>query len=139
MTVYQIADIRQWTEKATRNAELVAKGSIQDVGELMTRRQASIKETGSYQEGFVPVDEGELINSQIGSVNGSVAGSGDISYAALVAGMNLGDTVEAVFTAGHARPQEYGVSGKFPGRFFVRNAVQQWSNIVDANAARFKE
>jgi hypothetical protein len=139
MTVYNIANLGQWSEKVQRNLDLVVKGSIQDVGEIMTRRQPSIKETGTFEVGKVPVDTGELINSQEGSLNGGVVAAGDIDYAALVAGMELGDTVQAVFTAPHARPMEYGVSGKFPGRFFVRNAVQNWQAIVHANAALMEE
>lgn len=133
------ADVRRWTEKARRNADLVVRGAAQDVCELMTRRQASITETGTYREGFVPVDTGELIASQVVSLNGGSIGRGDVSYAALVMGMDAGDVLEAVFTADHARPMEYGVSGRFGGRFFVRNAVQQWPTVVQANAALFKD
>lgn len=133
------ASVRGWTKKAKQNAELVVRGSTQDVGELMTRRQASVKDTGTYVEGRVPVDTGELINSQQVSINGGVIGSGDVSYAALVAGMDLGDVFQAVFTAEHARPMEYGVTGKFAGRFFVRNAVQQWPVIVEQNALQFRD
>ena len=133
------ADVRNWTEKARRNAELVVRGSIADVGELMTRRQASVKDTGgSFREGFVPVDTGELISSQEVAINGGVVGQGVVSYEAVVGGMDLGDTVQAVFTAPHARFMEYG-TGNIAGRFFVRNAVQQWQTIVDANAAQFRD
>lgn len=139
MTSRFSADVRRWTAKARRNADLVVRGSAQDVCELMTRRQASITETGTYREGFVPVDSGELIGSQVVSLNGAEIGRGEVSYAALVAGMDAGDVLEAVFTADHARPIEYGVSGKFGGRFFVRNAIQQWPTIVEQNAAQFKD
>lgn len=133
------ASVKDWSEKAKRNADLVVKRSIQDTAELMTRRQPSIKETGTYEEGKVPVDTGELINSQAVSINGGVAGQGDVSYAAIMQGMELGDTFQAVFTAPHARPIEYGVTGKFPGRFYVREAVQQWQNTVAKNAAKLKD
>ncbi|MEM1371471.1 MAG: hypothetical protein AAGG72_04480 [Pseudomonadota bacterium] len=137
MTTFS-AQVRNWTTKAKRNTDLVVKGSISDVGELMTRRQASVKDTGgSYQEGFVPVDTGELINSQRVDFNGGVVATGDVSYQAVIAGLKMGDTVTHVFTAEHARPMEYGVTGKFGGRFFVRNAVQQWQLIVDQNARQF--
>jgi len=133
------AQVRAWTEKAKRNADLVVKGSIADVGEIMTRRQAGVAQTGgSFKEGFVPVDTGELINSQQVEINGGVIATGDVDYSAAVVGMEIGDAVKAVFTAPHARPMEYGTS-RFAGRFFVRNAVQQWQAIVDANAAQFKD
>lgn len=140
MTKSFAASVRGWSEKAKRSAEYVVRGSVQDVAELMTRRQASVKDTGgTYQEGFVPVDTGELINSQQVSLNGGVIATGAVSYAAVVSGMELGDTIEAVFTAEHGRWLEYGVSGRFGGRFFVRNAVQQWDAIVQQNAAQFGE
>jgi len=139
MTVYNVADLNLWSQKALRNMDLVVKGSVQDMGELMTRRQPSIEETGTYQEGLVPVDTGELINSQEGSINGGVIAFGQIDYAAFVAGMEIGDVIQAVFTAEHARPIEYGVTGKFPGRFYVRNAVQNWQAVVAANAALLED
>lgn len=132
------AQVRNWSEKAKRNTDLVIRGATKDVCELMTRRQPSIKDIGTYREGFVPVDTGELISSQVASLNGSQIGRGDISYSALVAGMDAGDVFEAVFTAPHARHVEYGTS-RFPGRFFVRNAVQQWQTVVDQNAAQFRD
>ena len=133
-----VADVRGWTEKAKRNAELVVKGSIQDTGELTTRRAAGISAGGTHKEGFVPVATSELINSQVVSLNGAPIGTGDISYAAMITGMDLGDTFEMVFTADHARPKEYG-HGSAQGWFFVRNAVQQWPTIVAQNAAQFKD
>lgn len=134
-----VADVRAWTEKARRNAELVVRGSVQDVGELMSRRQPSVKDTGgSFQVGFVPVDTGQLIASQQVEVNGGVVASGAVDYSAAVVGMDLGDVVQAVFTAPYARHVEYG-TGRMAGRFYVRNAVQQWQTIVDQNAAQFKD
>lgn len=141
------ASVRGWTDKAKRNADLVVKGSISDVGELMTRRQPSVKETGgSFKEGFVPVDKSELINSQQVEINGGVVASGDVDYSAAIANMEIGDAVRAVFTAPHARRMEYGFSGtdslgrtyNQAGRFFVRNAVQQWQTVVAQNAAQFR-
>lgn len=133
------AQVRAWTEKAKRNADLVVKGSIADVGEVMVRRQAGVAQTGgSFKEGFVPVDTGELINSQQVEINGGVVAKGPVDYSAAVVGMEIGDAVKAVFTAPHARAMEYGTS-RFAGRFFVRNAVQQWQTIVDQNAAQFRD
>lgn len=134
------ASVKNWSEKAKRNAELVVRQSVQDVAEQMTRRQPSVKETGgSFEIGKVPVDTGELINSQVVRINGGVVGQGPVSYSAMVGQMDLGDAIEAVFTAQHARPIEYGVTGKFAGRFYVREAVQRWQEIVAKNAARLKD
>lgn len=137
------ADVRQWSAKAKQNAEFVIRGSVQDVGELMTRRAAGTTDGGSLQQGYVPVVTGELINSQEVGINGGVIATGDVDYSAAVAGMDLGDSIQAVFTAGHARPKEYGFTtstGKsVPGWFFVRGAVQQWATVVEMNAAQFRD
>ena len=119
--------------------DLVVRGSAQDVYELATRRQPSVKDTGgSFREGFVPVDTGELIGSQVLTINGAQAGAGPGSYEAGLARMAAGDVSVLAFTAPHARHVEYGTS-RMAGRFFVRNAVQQWLRIVEQNAALFKD
>lgn len=132
------AQVKGWTRKAKRNADLVVKGSISDVGELMTRRAEGTSAGGEHRVGFVPVVTGELINSHEIGINGGVVSEGPADYTAALAGMELGDTVSGVFTADHARPKEYG-HGSAPGWFYVRNAVQQWEVIVGQNAAQFKE
>lgn len=134
-----VATIEAWTEKAKRNLDLVVRGSTQDVFELATRRQASVKQTGGlYKEGFVPVDTGELIASQRLEINGAQVAQGAAAYEAVIFGMKAGDVSTLAFTAAHARPIEYGTS-KFGGRFFIRNAVQQWQRIVEQNAAQFRD
>lgn len=139
MTVYHVSDIRKWTEKQKKNLEFIAADAIQEVSRLATRRQPGVGDTGgSYQEGLVPVDTGELINSYQLSVDGGVVGTGETSHVALMAGFELGSVVQGAFTAPHARPMEYGVTGRFGGRFFVRNAVQQWSSIVRSSAEKFR-
>jgi hypothetical protein len=132
------AQVRGWSNKAKQNALRVVQGSCADVAELATRTQPSVKVTGGmYREGFLAVDTGELLNSQIVGINGNVVGSGQVSYAALVLGMELGDVFDVGFTAPHAPYHEYGVPGRFGGRFYVRNAVQQWPVIVEQNAVQF--
>ena len=134
------AAVKGWSEKAKRNADLVVKDAIQTTALAMSQRQPSVKETdGFYEVGKVPVDQGELINSQQVSLNNSIVATGDVAYAALIYGMELGDMFEAVFTSEHARPIEYGVTGKFLGRYYVLSAVQEWDNTVAASAAKFKD
>ncbi|MEO0721948.1 MAG: hypothetical protein AAFY43_07335 [Pseudomonadota bacterium] len=143
MTQTFSADIRKWTQKAIRNAELVVRDAAATTGELMSRRQPSIKETGTFQIGLVPVDTGELVLSQVVSINGGIVATGDPAYAAVLAGFEVGDTIEAAFTAPHAPFMEYGFTADngtlVSGRFFVREAVQQWSATVAATAAKFKD
>ncbi|WP_343502136.1 hypothetical protein [Alloyangia pacifica] len=144
MTQNFAADVRRMTEKAKANMEFVFKASVQDVSEIMTRRQASVTDTGgTFQVGLVPVDTGELINSVEVSVNGAITGQGankaPPDFVASLGTLRLGDVAEIVFTAEHARPMEYGATGKFEGRFFVRHAVQNWGVIVDQNARLFED
>ncbi|MBR9841436.1 MAG: hypothetical protein GYB50_26820 [Rhodobacteraceae bacterium] len=155
MTQNFAADVRRLTEKAKQNMEFVFRGSVEDVSEVMTRRQASMKDTGTFQEGFVPVDTGELINSVEVSVNGSITGEGangaPPDFVASLGSLELGGSAEVVFTAEHARYMEYGFrfgaddtdddtgDVDVPGRFFVRNAVQQWPVIVEQNAKLFED
>lgn len=144
------ADITAWTAKAKANMEHVVFGSVEDLFELATRRQASVKEIGTYREGFVPVDLGFLIGTAHISVNGVVKSRGTVSgatsappdTAVALAGMDLGDSIQLAFTAEYALRIEYGYRGTDKlgrsfnqnGRFFVRNAVMQWQRIVDENA-----
>lgn len=137
------AQVEAWTAKAKANMEQVVLGSIEDVFELATRRQASIKETGTYREGFVPVDTGNLIGTARIAVNGVDVTTGKVAgqnstppdVALALANVDIEDfkTVRLYFTANYAPHVEYG-TGKMPGRFFVRNAVIQWQTIMDNNA-----
>lgn len=135
------AQIEAWTAKAKANIDQVIKGSIEDVFELATRRQASITETGTYQEGFVPVDTGNLVGTARIAINGALVAEGKVagrnsSPPDVAVALEMVDEVKTArlyFTAHYAPMVEYG-TGRMPGRFFVRNAVAQWQAIVDANA-----
>lgn len=135
------ADIRRFANKGRDILTAIARGSAQDTGELMSVRQASIRETGTFQVGKVPVDTGQLVSSQQASVNGGIVAFGDVAYSAAVGGFDIGDVFEAVYTAEYARFMEYGFTTQsgtvVPGRFYVANAVQQWPAVVAANAAQF--
>lgn len=142
MTKSFSASVKNWSDKAIRNAELIVKQSIQDVGEEMTQPKDGLVRGAPFEEGVVPVDEGELINSAFVDVGGvqtaKGGGSQPPSFTAALAGFKAGEFVIIGFTAPHARPIEYG-KGNVPGRFFVRNAVQQWNGIVQRNAAKLKD
>lgn len=134
--------LEEWTEKAKRNALLVVQGSAEDLFEIMTRRQPSVKETGgSFVVGKVPVDTGHLIGTSQAEINGSVVAKGSgagtapqpADWTAAVQQMKLGDTIVGGFTADYARHVEYGTH-KMAGRFFVREALSQWPRIVEENA-----
>jgi len=140
------AQIKNWSDRAKRNADLVVKQSITDVVAEMTTKTGSnskkpkhaVEGVAPFEIGKVPVDTGFLVNSLVAELNGSTVGQGQDSYILAVAGMKLGDTVTAAFTAEYALDVEYGNS-KMQGRYFVREAVLKWQSIVDQNAKKLAD
>ncbi|GGX63267.1 hypothetical protein GCM10007385_35500 [Tateyamaria omphalii] len=142
MTQSFAAQVRNWSEKAKRNAGLVVADAAQVKFKAMSRRQPSVKETGgSFEVGKVPVDEGVLINTMISSLNGSQVGEGENAYVAGLAGFEAGDSILFAFTAEYAQAIEYGTVN-FPGRFMVREALNSnggWQAQIDLSAAKFQD
>lgn len=136
------AQVRNWSEKAIRNAGLVVADAAQSVFEDMSERQPSVKVTGgSFEIGKVPVDTGLLINSMVTTLNGGLLGEGADAYIAGLAGFELGDSITHAFTQDYAPHVEYGTAN-MEGRFMVREAVNGaggWQARVDASAAKFAD
>ena len=125
--------LADWVALAKNAKAKVIADATRDCFELATSTQPSVKQTGgSFQEGFLAIDTGELYNSQRVTVNGQTTASGPGAATSGVPDrVTQRSDVALVFDAPHARLHEYG-QGPVPGRFFVRNAVQQWLRIVDA-------
>lgn len=133
------ASVKGWSEKAKRNARLVILEASEGVYNTMTTRQAGVKETGgAFEIGKVPVDTGTLVNSAQISVNGTVTGTGAPQFMGAIAGFEVGQPIEAAFTAEYARHVEYGTAS-MGGRFFVRQAIARWPAFVAAAARRYKD
>lgn len=134
MVTFRASDMRGWTEKQKRNVSLIVKQSIQDVSELAQQPRA--------KGGRLPVDTGFLRNSYVAGINGSTALSGPNVYEAVIAGLDMGDTFVAGWTAAYALRQERGFVGpdslgrvyNTPGNFFMASALAQWAAIVERNA-----
>ncbi|MEL6170492.1 MAG: hypothetical protein AAFN44_03435 [Pseudomonadota bacterium] len=144
MTQSFSAQVRNWTEKAKRNAGLVVADAAQGVFADMSRRQPGVKETGgTFEIGKVPVgDSGLLANSMLTTLNGGSMGSGPDAYIAGLAGFELGDSIVHAFTQEYAPHIEYGTSNGIQGRFMVREAINGaggWQSRVDASAAKFQD
>ena len=138
MTTFS-AQVKQWSDKTLRNADLIKKAAAQTTFEKMSERQPSVKETGgAFEVGKLAVDTGALVNSQIAFVNDAAVAHGDVSYSAVISGLELGDTITGAFSAKHALWHEYGNSNT-PGRFFVRSAVIGWQAAVDQAVALFAD
>ena len=123
------ATIRAFAEDAERKAEAIFKQSAQDV--------IADAQTPVAQGGRLPVDTGFLRNSLQAGLNGSTALDGVDSYVMTIAGAELGDVIEAGWTADYAKHVEYGTQGR-QGRFFMRGAAQKWPQIVRSNEAKVR-
>jgi hypothetical protein len=136
MTVYKMADMAKWSQKAKDNAAFVVIQSIDDV--------SRIAQTPKAKGGRMPVDKSFLRNSYRAGLNGSTGLKGPDVYVAALAGMEMGDTFTARWTADYALRMERGFSGpdslgrvySQQGNFFMRSALAQWQAINDANAAK---
>ena len=151
MTALKIRKSRYWKDGLkewqnivwNRHANVVGE-AVRETFELATSTQPSVKITGgSYSEGFVPIDTGNLIESQAVLVDGGVTASGiGAASAGVPARITQKMHIALHFYAVNARGQEYGryVEGGtrfMRGRFFVRNAARAFPGIVDAAAARY--
>lgn len=132
------AQIKKFRDLTVEKLELVVKQSAQDVME--------IAQTEKGAGGRMPVDLGFLRNSSfVAGLNGSISakGSGD-AYVGVIAGLELGDTFFAGWTAEYAMRMEYGFVGtdklgrtyNQSGNFFAQSAAAQWQNIVAMNAQK---
>lgn len=132
------AQISEFLELTERNKRYVARQAIQDVLERAQTTQPSVKQTGgTFQRGKIPVDTGDLVNSQ------TVAGtSGSDAYTVAIAGYEVGDSLRFAWTAQHALPMELGFTAEngteVPGRFFVTDAVAEFEAFVKARVDEVK-
>lgn len=134
MARYTAANMRQWSEKAKRNVELVVKQSIQDVSEIAQTTKAA--------GGRMPVDTGTLRNSY--TAEGL---TGPDAYIAAVGQFQIGGTFQAGWTASYALRMEKGFVGQDSlgrtynqtGNFYMESALMQWQQINDKNAAKLRD
>lgn len=137
----QLLGFAERTEKRLGN---IVKRSAQTVFEAAAQTQPSVVFTGgSFVVGKVPVLTGLLVGSSELRINGSTVATGVVSgqsssgpnFGVGLEGMAIGDPVEYVFTQPYGPAMEYG-EGRISGRFFIREAVIQWKNIVEAGVTR---
>ena len=133
------ASVKSWSDRAKKNCRFVVMEASEGVYNAMTERQPGVKETGgSFEVGKIPVDTGFLANSVQVSVGGSVTGQGTPDFIGAISGFDVGEPIQAAFTAEYASHVEYGHGG-MAGRFFVRQAINQWPAFVAAAARRYKD
>lgn len=123
------AAVNAWVLATENRLEMVFKESAQEV--------FAIAQKPVYEGGNMPVDTGNLRNRSFEAwLNSGTPLSGSPeAYVAIIANADLGDVISGGWSAEYAAAVEFGV-GKRPGRFFARNAAQQWGAIVARNSRR---
>lgn len=142
MTTF-LAQVENFRKLTLANLRYVAAESIQDVLEQAQTPQPSVKRTGgTFIEGRIPVDTGELIQSLV-SGNGGGGTKGELSYTTAIAGLQIGDVLTFAWTAPYARRIESGFVGtdsagrtfNQQGRHFVAKAAARFPEFVKARVA----
>lgn len=131
------AQLKDFENLTAQNMRYVAAEAIQDVVEAAQTPQPSVKRTGgTFEEGKIPVDDGDLVASLNSRIAGGGGETGAASYVTAIAGMELGDRLEFEWTQAYALRIEAGFSGTdSKGRTYN----QAGRHFVGANAARFSE
>ena len=142
------AQVEGWTEQTLKNMRYVAGEAIQDVVEAAQTPQPSAKRTGgTFIEGRIPVDTGDLINSLRSSIGGVGGTTGPASYAVVIAGFEIGDVLSFEWTQPYAMRIEAGFVGtdslgrtyNQAGRHFVGKNAAQFSRFVEARIAEVRK
>lgn len=124
------AQVSAWAAATKERQTAVFRESVQ---RLVTEMQKPVARGGN-----MPVDTGYLRNSLLGSTS-AVPTMRDQATAEAdqvvltIAGLDLGDTFYAGWTANYARHVHYGTRGR-RGRLWRDLAAQKWGRIVDEAA-----
>lgn len=138
------ADVSQLIKKTEDRLRYVALMSIQDVVEAAQQPQLGItKGATSFVEGKIPVAEGELRGSLVSSLMGGAAAVGPDSFAVVLSGYKIGDSMKFNWTEPYALRMEFGFSGtdslgrsyQQSGRFFVTRNAERFPSFVAARVA----
>ena len=135
------ADVSAWAELTQEKLRKVAMDSISDVMEGAMTSARGITAGGTRIEGRIPVVTGDLINSLMSGINGGDGAVGSASYATVIAGMELGDTLTFTWNIEYAARVEFGFTGtdaagrtyQQEGWHFVGYNAALWPEIVEKN------
>ena len=153
-------DLKAFEIKTADKMLAVVRKSAEEVLEAASTPQPSSRDTGTFEIGKVPVRTGTLRNSLAVDLNNGAAAQGvdNGAYLLKIAEMELGDVLNATWTAEYAAAMEYGYTREYesgqdttggiglgakkkvtvPGRLFVTTAVERWQEFVRANALKVK-
>ena len=140
------ADISKFVELTQAKLRKVAMDSISDVMEGAMTSAKGVSAGGVRIEGRIPVVSGDLINSLTSGIDGSGGAVGAMSYATVIAGMELGDTLTFEWNIEYAARVEFGFTGtdslgrtyQQPGWHFVGRNAAMWPEIVEKNVRLVK-
>jgi hypothetical protein len=129
MTKTFAADISKWSEKVQRRAKFVFRAAAQEV--------ASEAQTVKGSGGRMPIDTGNLRGSFTSIGKGQA--TGPVSYAAIIAGADIGDTLRFEWRTAYAARMEFGLVGtdalgrnyNQAGNLFASTAIAKWAQHVD--------
>lgn len=132
-----------------RKADLkyIAGAAIQDVVEAAQTTQLGMSRGAeSFEEGKIPVDSADLVNSLVSSINGGAGSAGAGSYASVIATFEVGDVMRFEWPMEYALRIEYGFEGtdslgrtyNVPGRHFVGANIARFSEFVEKRAAEVR-
>lgn len=140
MTTFS-AQVKDWTEKAKRNQELVFKQAVQHLADaiLLTK----------HKGGNMPIDTGNLRRSLLASTSSMPQMTGGTDFAAnegqitaTIAGAKITDSIYLGFQASYALRMNYGFVGtdslgrtyNQSGNLFVDLAAHRWQEFIDQAA-----
>lgn len=135
------ADVTKFVELTQAKLRKVAMDSISDVMEGAMTSAKGVSAGGVRIDGRIPVVTGDLINSLVSGINGTGGAVGSMSYATVIAGMELGDTLSFTWNIEYAARIEFGFTGtdslgrtyQQPGWHFVGYNAARWPEIVENN------
>lgn len=130
------ADVSKFAELTQQKLRKIAMDSISDVMEGAMASAKGITAGGTRIEGRIPVVSGDLINSLTSGIGGAGGAVGAMSYATVIAGMEIGDTLTFVWNIEYAARIEFGFTGTDAAG---RTYQQQGWHFVGWNAARWPE
>jgi len=124
------ATVSAWARQTEARTTAVFRDSCQ---RLVTEMQTPVAQGGN-----LPVDTGYLRNSLLGSTSSvpsmrENATSTPDQVVLTIAGLQIGQTFHAGWTANYSRMVHYGTRGS-AGRLWRDLAAQRWQTIVEASA-----
>lgn len=144
------ASVAAWAEKSEAAMTDILRSSVEDLVNLASQPGLGVAHgrIGPPTQGFVPVDTGHLRNTVASDVNGSGLFGMDAENAVTltIEQMGAGDYMHIAWTSAYAQRINSGFVGtdslgrayEQQGAHFVERAAENWSEIVDANAAHLK-